>query len=114
MAALIHTREWLARLAGALLGALAVLVIALVINVVGIRITGSVGAWSHWLHQHLVHFAVWRGVLYGATACGWWWMRRRLLRREPDAATRARLARAEIASVIAIVALEATLIAQTP
>lgn len=95
MAALMHTRRWLARLAGALLGALAVLVIALVINVVGIRIAGSVGGWSHWLHQHLVHFAVWRGVLYGATACGWWWMRRRLLRREPDAATRALAATAK-------------------
>jgi hypothetical protein len=55
---------------------------------------------------------VWRLCLYGATVYGWVWMRRRLLAREEDAQARRRLVRSEIAGVVAIVALEASLLMQ--
>ncbi|RCH32045.1 hypothetical protein CSC43_6910, partial [Pseudomonas aeruginosa] len=47
-----------------------------------------------------------------ATAYGWVWMRRRLLVREDDAQARRRLVRTEVAGVVAIVALEASLLMQ--
>jgi hypothetical protein len=60
-----------------------------------------------------------RGLLPGVAAVpvrrdgyGWWWMRRRLLAREEDAQARRRLVRSEIAGVVAIVALEASLLMQ--
>lgn len=56
---------------------------------------------------------MWRLCLYGATVYGWVWMRRRLLAREEDAQARRRLVRSEIAGVVAIVALEASLLMQS-
>ena len=55
---------------------------------------------------------LWRLCLYGATVCGWVWMRRRLLARESGMEARRRLLRAEVAGVVGIVALEASLLMQ--
>ena len=82
-------------------------------NIVGIYLVGSVANWERWLAATAGYFLVWRLCLYGATAYGWVWMRRRLLAREADdAQARRRLARSEIAGVVAIVALEVSLLMQ--
>ena len=85
-------------------------------NIVGIYLVGSVANWERWLAATAGYFLVWRMCLYGATAYGWVWMRRRLLAREAqisaDEQARRRLVRSEIAGVIAIVALEASLLMQ--
>ena len=81
-------------------------------NIVGIYLVGSVANWERWLAATAGYFLVWRMCLYGATAYGWVWMRRRLLAREEDAQARRRLVRSEIAGVVAIVALEASLLMQ--
>lgn len=82
-------------------------------NVVGIYLVGSVADWERWLAASAGYFLVWRLCLYGATAYGWVWMRRRLLAREDQngagVQARRRLMRSEIAGVVAIVALEASL-----
>ena len=85
-------------------------------NLLGIYLGGSVTSWEQWLAATAGYFLVWRLCLYGATAYGWVWMRRRLLAREAqngaDGQARRRLVRSEIAGVIAIVALEASLLMQ--
>lgn len=82
-----------------------VLIAAFVMNVVGIRLAGSIGGWHGWMSDHRLYFLVWRVLLYGATACGWIWMRRRLLQREGDDSTR-RLLRVEAAGVLVTLLLE--------
>ncbi|MCF6751913.1 hypothetical protein L3X16_04480 [Pseudomonas stutzeri] len=89
-----------------LLWALLVLLAAVVANVVGIHLAGGIDGWQAWLTTHSNHFLAWRLLLYAGTAWGWLWMRRRALEREPDAGTRRRLLRAEMAAVVAVVALE--------
>ena len=82
-------------------------------NIVGIYLVGSVANWERWLAAASGYFLVWRLCLYGATAYGWMWMRRRLLAREgDDGQARRRLVRSEIAGVVAIVVLEASLLMQ--
>ena len=92
------------RIVSALLWALLVGLSAVTVNVVGIRIIGSVNGWAHSLHAHRAFFLVWRLCLYSATACGWWWMRERVRHREPGADRRLR--RVELAAVLAVVAFE--------
>lgn len=94
----------LRRLLWALLWALALILIAALVNVIGIRVVGNVNGWAHWVRAHRGDFLAWRLCLYGATAWGWWWMRERVRRREPRAHTR--LLRVEIAAVLVILALE--------
>lgn len=89
-----------------LLGALLVLLAAVATNVIGIRLAGGIDGWQAWLTAHSNHFLAWRLLLYTGTAYGWLWMRRRVLAREPDAGTRRRLLRAELAAVAAVAALE--------
>lgn len=89
-----------------LLGALFVLLAAVAANVVGIQMAGGIEGWQTWLTAHSNHFLAWRLLLYAGTAYGWIWMRRRVLAREPDAGTRRRLRRAEMAAVVAVAALE--------
>lgn len=88
------------------LGALLVLLAAVAANVIGIHLAGGIEGWQAWLTAHSNHFLAWRLLLYAGTACGWLWMRRRVLAREPDAGTRRRLLRAEMAAVVAVAALE--------
>lgn len=94
----------LRRFLWALLCALALVLIAALVNVIGIRVVGDVNSWAHWLRAHRGDFLAWRLFLYGATAWGWWWMHERVRRREPGA--HARLLRVEIAAVLVILALE--------
>ncbi|HEP8866453.1 TPA: hypothetical protein VDU61_005791 [Pseudomonas aeruginosa] len=86
------------------------LISAATVNVIGIHLAGSIKGWERWLAAHAGYFLVWRLLLYGGTAWGWLWTRRRVLAREPGADTRRRLLRAEIAAVLAIAALEVSLL----
>ena len=104
------------RVVKALLWTVAIVAAALGANIAGIYLVGSVAGWERWLMAAAGYFLVWRLCLYGATAYGWVWMRRRLLAREAQNGTevqaRRRLVRSEIAGVVAIVALEASLLMQ--
>ncbi|WP_330534767.1 hypothetical protein K9U73_025365 [Pseudomonas aeruginosa] len=104
------------RAAKALLWAAVIVAAAVGANIAGIYLVGSVAGWERWLAAASGYFFVWRLFLYGATACGWVWMRRRLLAREEqngtDGQARRRLIRAEVAGIVAIVALEASLLMQ--
>ena len=82
------------------------LIAATAVNVVGIRIAGSIEGWQRWMDAHAGVFLVWRLLLYGVTVWGWLWMRRRLHAREPEGGARQRLLRVEVAAVLAVVALE--------
>jgi len=97
-------------LAGALAWTLALLIISLLANLVGIRLAGDVVGWQHWLSAHSGVFLGWRVLLYAGTAWGWLWMRRRLRAREPGGAAVGRLLRVEIAAVLVLLALEASLL----
>lgn len=103
---ILRALRWLAhsRFLSALLSVLLVVLIAATVNIVGIRIAGSVTGWARWMQPHRVFFLLWRLCLYSATAWGWWWMRERVRRREPDAV--GRLRRIELAAAVTIVALE--------
>ncbi len=100
------------RAAKALLWTVVIVAAAVGANVAGIYLVGSIAGWERWLAAATGYFLVWRLCLYGATAYGWVWMRRRLLAREDDAQARHRLVRSEIAGVVAIVVLEASLLMQ--
>lgn len=100
------------RSAKALLWTVVIITAAVGTNIAGIYLVGSVADWERWLAAGAGYFLVWRLCLYGATAYGWVWMRRRLLAREADAQARRRLVRSEIAGVLAIVALETSLLMQ--
>lgn len=105
--------SWVHRLrplAGALAWVLALLIISLLTNLVGIRLAGGVAGWQHWLSAHSGVFLGWRVLLYAGTAWGWLWMRRRLRAREPGGAAVGRLLRVEIAAVLVLLALEASLL----
>lgn len=100
----------------ALLWTMVLIAAAVGANIAGIFLVGSVAGWERWLSAAAGYLLVWRLCLYGATAYGWAWMRRRLLSREDqdggDRQARRRLVRSEIAGVVAIVALEASLLMQ--
>ena len=105
------------RAATALLWTVVIIAVAVGTNIAGIYLVGSVAGWEQWLAAAAGYFLVWRLCLYGVTAYGWVWMRRRLLAREAqngaDGQARRRLVRSEIAAVIAILALEASLLMQS-
>lgn len=88
------------------------LVAAVAVNMLGIRMAGGIDDWQRWMDAHAGVFLAWRMLLYGATAWGWLWMRRRLLAREPDDVAGQRLLRVEIAAIVAVLALEASLLTQ--
>ena len=111
---MMNARGLFHRTATSLLWALAILGIAVGVNLVGIRIAGSVAGWNRWLQEHSLYFLGWRLCLYGGTAYGWWWMRSRVLRREPAGDTRNRFRRIEVAAVLAVLALEGTVLVHSP
>lgn len=89
-----------------LLWVVLLLAVAVVSNVIGIHLAGSIEGWQQWMTDHASYFQIWRLLLYAGTAWGWLWMRRRVLAREQGAGTQQRLLRAEIAAVFAVAALE--------
>jgi len=95
-----------------LLWAVLLLVAAAITNILGIYLLGSIDDWQLWLDAAAGYFLVWRLCLYAATVYGWRWMRRRLLARESNPDTKRRLLRAEVAGVIAVIALETSLLLQ--
>jgi len=100
------------RVGKALLWTVLLLALAVAANILGIYLLGSIDGWQRWLSATAAYFFVWRLCLYAATIYGWRWMRRRLLARESGTEAKRRLIRAEIAAVIAIVALEICLLTQ--
>lgn len=98
------------RVARVLLWTLLLVALAMAANIAGLYLVGSIAGWERWLADAAGYFLLWRLCLYGATVYGWVWMRRRLLAREPDVSARRRLLRTEIAGLIAIIALEASLL----
>ncbi len=85
---------------------LLLLATAIIVNLLGIRVAGSVENWQRWMSEHAAVFLIWRLMLYAFTMYGWIWMRRRLLAREPGASTQQRLRRAELSAVLAVILLE--------
>jgi hypothetical protein len=100
------------RLAWALAWIALVVLVAVGINLVGIRLVGDVDGWTRWLDERAGYFLAWRLCLYGATAYGWIWMRRRLRERVPSAETGLR--RGEIGAVATIALLEVSLLWRSP
>jgi len=96
----------------ALLWTVLILALAVAANILGIYLLSSIDDWQHWLSAAAGYFLVWRLCLYAATIYGWRWMRRRLLAREAGDDARKRLIRAEVAAVIAVAALEISLLVQ--
>lgn len=90
------------RLMPGLLWSSLVIGMAIVVNLVGIGLIGSMADWHGWLRAHAGHFLVWRLCLYTALAFGWW----RLLRQHALTADRTQLRRTEAATVIVIFLLE--------
>ena len=101
------------RAAKALLLAVVIIAAAVGANLVGIYLVGSVAGWERWLAASAGYFLVWRVGLYGAAVYGWVWVRRPVVARGAGAQARRRLVRSEIAGVVAIVALEASLLMQS-
>ena len=103
-------RLFSARLGRAILWTLLIVLVAIAINLVGIRLVGDIDGWSRWLRAHGGYFLIWRLCLYAATGYGWWWMRRRLRQRETSSDAHRRLLRTEIAAVLAMVLLEGSVL----
>lgn len=90
------------------------LFLAVIATGIGIHIAGSIETWERWLYRHADYFLAWRLLLYGCITWGWLWMRRRLLERESAPSAGRRLIRLEVAAVIALTLLEASLFMQEP
>jgi hypothetical protein len=97
-----------------LLSVLSMILAAIAINVLGIRLIGSVNGWDRWLTAHRGYFMAWRVCVYAATAYLWWWMRQRVREREPSPESHRRLLRTEITAVMVVVALEAAVLLTSP
>lgn len=111
---MISARGLFHRSATSLLWVLAILFIAVGVNLIGIHLAGNVSSWNRWLQEHSLYLLAWRLCLYGGTAYGWWWMRDRVLRRELTDHSRTRFRRIEVAAVLAVLALEGTVLVQSP
>lgn len=85
---------------------LATVAIFATVNHLGIRVAGDVIAWRQWIHDHAMHFFLWRLFLYAATACGWVWMRRRKLQRLPSPEIKRQIQRTEFCIVAFLVVFE--------
>lgn len=99
---------WTRRLSRALAAATLVVLIAVVINIVGIGLVGDVDRWTRWLDERAGYFFAWRLCLYTATAYGWSKLRGRLRERDPSPEARRRLSRAEIGAIASLALLEAS------
>jgi len=96
------------RVAITLLVVLLVISVAVMVNVIGIQLTGDIQNWERWLKEKAAVFFVWRLFLYAGTVYGWLRMRKHVLQRETTPEGRNRLKWVEIYAAVSIVLLEAT------
>ncbi|MGL4667957.1 MAG: hypothetical protein ACRCWR_08505 [Saezia sp.] len=82
------------------------LVVAFIVNVLGIQLAGNMQNWAVWIKEHAFAFLFWRIVLYLAVGVGWWWMHKRLMQRENTPQAKTRLLRIEIAALCSVLVLE--------
>lgn len=101
------------RVGFAFLWTILLLVVAITINLIGIRVLGSIEGWERWMDDYTGYFMAWRLLLYAGLAWGWLWMRKRVLAREPGTESHQRLIRVEIAGVVALAVLEGSLLLQS-
>ena len=101
------------RIGMALLWMVVLLAVAIAVNVIGIRLLGGIVYWEHWMDDHASYFMTWRLLLYAGTMCAWMWLHQRLQRREPGAVTSQRLLRTEIAAVVALAAIESSILLES-
>lgn len=85
--------------------------LALLTNAVGIWALGDVTHWLQWVRSHRAVLTLWRILLYGVIVIAWIPTRRKVISAEPNAAIR--LMRVEVASAIAIILIEAAALIQT-
>lgn len=82
------------------------LLVAGLVNILGIEVAGDIESWSIWLKDHAPIFLIWRICLYCAVGYGWFWMRNRVIARDGTDEAKQRFMRIEIGAVCALVALE--------
>ncbi len=83
--------------------------VAALINIVGISITGDIEQWNRWLKAHASIFLTWRIILYLVVAYGWYWMRQRVIAREENdikTTAKTRFIRIELSAIATLVLLE--------
>ena len=86
---------------------LALVALAVLVNMAGVTLLGGVTQWTQWLHDHRLHFFLWRLCVYALTVWGWLWMRRRIRKTEGTSGAEVRLIRVEAAAIATVVLVEA-------
>lgn len=97
------------RISIALLWTLLILIVAAIVNVVGIRITGDIEVWTQWINDHAYFFLIWRLALYAFVVVGWFWMRERVIAREASKnfiQAKSRFLRLEVSAISVFLILE--------
>lgn len=84
------------------------MLVAGILNAIGIQLAGDIQNWSVWFNGHASAFLVWRIFIYSAVSYGWYQMRIRVLTREDDSDSKQRFLRIEIGAVCALLLLEIT------
>lgn len=83
-----------------------IMLVAVVINLIGINQLGGIIAWETWRAKTYWYMLAWRLLLYAFLICGWLWLYRRIARLEPTADSRARLLRGGIFALLTLVLFE--------
>lgn len=96
------------RTGAALLCALLLLSVATVVNVIGIRLVGSIQGWQLWWRAHAGYFLVWRFLIYATTAYFWWQAYTHLKQRDADSAAQQHLRLIGAAAIITLLVQESS------
>ena len=80
--------------------------VSVVVNVIGIRVVGSVDGWETWRRAQAGYFLAWRLLIYAATAYFWWRAYRYLRQRQAGADVIQRLRLIGLAAVITLIVTE--------
>jgi len=91
---------------------LALAALAVFVNMAGVTLLGGVTQWTLWLHDHRLHFFLWRLCVYALTGWGWLWMRRRIRKTGVTSGAEVRLIRVEAAAITTVVLVEAVALLQ--
>ena len=81
---------------------------AIIVNLIGISVIGSIAGWQSWLRAQAVYFFVLRVGVYGATAYFWWQTRKQLQQRKADTTDYQRLRLIGVGSVITVLVTESS------